>query len=365
MSRSPYSDSPPRSFWKRAVAEAVSDVSAGRIASAKWRLTPDTKVATAGSCFAQHISRNLSSSGVSFLDVEPPPARLDQDLHASFGYGLYSARYGNIYTVAHLTQLARESVQGVDSEVEVWESQGRFFDSKRPAVEPGGLSSPDEVIAHRAFHVGQVRRMFRDMDVFVFTLGLTEGWRSRQSGQQFGSAPGVVAGEFDASKHEFHNATYLEVMNSFLEFMDLVNNVRDSGDPVRYILTVSPVPLVATASTDNVIVANAYSKATLRAVAGDLAKKYDLIDYFPSYEMVTHPVSQGTHFESNFRGVRDSAVKMVMEQFAMAYYGVPFQELQPSSDDSRQSDGGSTDVARGEESQGVSCDDDVLDATCP
>ena len=36
---------------------------------------------------------------------QPPPALLPTDLHSRFGYGIYSGRYGNIYTARQLLQL--------------------------------------------------------------------------------------------------------------------------------------------------------------------------------------------------------------------------------------------------------------------
>jgi hypothetical protein len=58
----------------------------------------------------------------------------------------------------------------------------------------------------------------------------------------------------------------------------------------RVIVTVSPVPLTATFTGDDVIVANAFSKAVLRVCAQRLAD-FPWVDYLPSYETV---VSGGT-----------------------------------------------------------------------
>ena len=66
-------------------------------------------IATAGSCFAQHIGRALRGRGLGYLDLEPPPAFLTEDEANRLGYGLYSCRYGNIYTVRQLLQLFQEA----------------------------------------------------------------------------------------------------------------------------------------------------------------------------------------------------------------------------------------------------------------
>ena len=64
---------------------------------------------------------------------------------------MYSARYGNIYTVRQLLQLAQEVAGEWNPENYIWEKDGKFYDALRPAVEPEGLNSPEEVIEHRQY----------------------------------------------------------------------------------------------------------------------------------------------------------------------------------------------------------------------
>ena len=231
------------------------------------------------------------------MDVEPPPSGLPAALHGRFGYSLYSARYGNIYTTRQLLQLAQEAL-GLFSPAEpVWERDGRFYDSLRPSVEPDGLSSVDEVIAHRQAHLAHVRKMIETMDVFIFTLGLTECWVLRGQGQAFPTVPGSLAGQFDPQKYEFKNFRFSEIREDLLQFRDLVH-VAQGNKNLKVLLTVSPVPLTATASDKHVLQATVYSKSVLRAVAGELEAECADIDYFPSFEIVTNPWSRDDFFES-------------------------------------------------------------------
>src|SRR5262245_61980744 len=54
-------------------------------------------------------------------------------------------------------------------------------------------------------------------DVFVFTLGLTEGWVSRADGAAFPLCPGVAGGTFDPAKHVFLNLRVNEVIDDLQE----------------------------------------------------------------------------------------------------------------------------------------------------
>lgn len=138
--------------------------------------------------------------------------------------------------------------------------------------------------------------------MFIFTLGLTESWVHRDSGTVSPLAPGALVGHYDACCYGFYNASFTEFLDDFLEFESIVKSLRNST-PYRIILTVSPVPLTATASGKHVLVSNTYSKSVLRAVAGYLSERYSNIDYFPSYEIVTNPRLHSSSYSHNLRMV--------------------------------------------------------------
>ncbi|MGK3891080.1 hypothetical protein, partial [Enterococcus faecium] len=70
---------------------------------------------------------------------------------------------------------------------------GRWADPFRPSIEPEGFATIEDLEADRRAHLAAVREMFAGLDVFVFTLGLTEAWVSRVDGAVFPIAPGVIA----------------------------------------------------------------------------------------------------------------------------------------------------------------------------
>ena len=100
----PYVDVPARAHWQHAVA-GRHPLDIVDWYSKKFPIE-DRKVATAGSCFAQHIGRRLRDAGFAYIDAEPPPPFLVQrQSRQDFGYEMYSARYGNVYTPRQLLQL--------------------------------------------------------------------------------------------------------------------------------------------------------------------------------------------------------------------------------------------------------------------
>lgn len=305
----PYKELPPQNFWKTAVASNHwSQIP--ELYQKKFRIDAKTKIATAGSCFAQHIATYLRKNGYEVLDGEPAPWGLSEP--KKFGYGLYSARYGNIYVVRHLLQLLKEAWGENVNLDPVWESGGRFYDSMRPTVEPEGLDSAEEVSAHRAQHLEKVRQIIVDANVLIFTFGLTEAWINKASGQVYPLCPGTVVGTFDETKYQFKNFSFNEIFKDFRAVRDFIKARNPS---IRFLLTVSPVPLTATATKKNVLLATMYSKSVLRSVAGQLADMYPDVDYFPSYEIIASPWGGGYFYERNLREVNAQGVETVMRTF--------------------------------------------------
>jgi len=313
VSGHPYRELPDRSFWRRSVATpAPADVDP--VGDIRLRIEPDTRVATAGSCFAQHISRHLKGSGYRFFVAEEGHPALTHKVRQRAGYGLFSARYGNIYTARQLLQLMQRAFGSFRPEERVWRGEaGEYLDPFRPTVQPGGFVNEAEMLADRAQHLAAVRRMFESLDVLVFTLGLTECWRSRVDGAVFPLCPGVSGGTFDASRHEFYNQDLTDVVQDLEHFREQLQIVNPNA---QLMLTVSPVPLAATASpAAHVLAATTYSKSVLRVAAGSLAAGHANVHYFPSFEIITGAHARGRYYAEDLRNVLEEGVSHVMRVF--------------------------------------------------
>jgi len=313
MSEHPYKTLPDKAFWKRSVARPErNDVDP--VGEFNIRIEQDTKVATAGSCFAQHIARYLKNSGFCYYVTEPGHPILSEATKVQNNYGLYSARYGNIYTARQLLQLFQRAYGLFTPQEDVWqEADDVFLDPFRPSSQPGGFISEAEMRADRAQHLAAVRHMFETLDIFVFTLGLTECWRSMQDGAVFPICPGVEGGTFDPSRHQFYNQTADDVVRDFSTFLFHLARVNPKA---QIILTVSPVPLMATAEPGaHVLSATTYSKSVLRVAAETLRRQYDHVHYFPSYEVITGSYNRGAYYAGDMRNVLEDGVSHVMRLF--------------------------------------------------
>ncbi|MBS0368545.1 MAG: GSCFA domain-containing protein [Proteobacteria bacterium] len=276
------------------------------------RITRSDRIVTMGSCFAQHLAKRIQRGGFNYLTTEAPPPGTPAEAAARRNYGLFSARYGNVYTARQAVQLFDRAFGHFTPQDTVWSRGERFVDPFRPSIEPEGHDSPEAVLADAAQHLACVREAFLQLDWLVLTLGLTETWYARTDGAVYPVAPGVAGGAFDPAQHALANFSAFEVGADIAALRDRLHAVNPGA---RIILTVSPVPLAATASDCHVWVATSYSKAVLRVAADEAARRFDNVAYFPSYEIITSPAASGRYFADDLRSVTEAGVNHVMRVF--------------------------------------------------
>lgn len=341
----PYRSQPDHAFWSRAVARpAAEDVDP--VVNPRFVLGREDRIVTAGSCFAQHMSRALQAQGYRYLVTEPGP----EDRN----YGVYPARFGNIYTARQLLQLFQRAFGLFAPAEPAWRLGERFVDPFRPQIEPDGFASVETMLADREQHLAAVRTMFEQADVLVFTLGLTEGWVSQEDGAVFPLAPGVAG---DAAGPDLIQPRHFTVQEIVDDLNAVLKLARILNPDLRVLLTVSPVALVATISDRHVLAATTYSKSVLRVAAETVVRANQGVDYFPSYEIITGPQSRGRYFADDLRNVLPEGVSQVMKVFGRHY-------LAQTADAPRAPTPRTPTTAASDEYaalQGVICDEEAID----
>lgn len=319
----PYSDLPDQNFWRRYVTQQPwRDLQL--VGTPKFRIARSDRISTAGSCFAQHIARYLRAAGVPPLQVEIAHPLMHQLKEETSSYELFPARYGNIYTARQCLELFRQAFGVIEHIHDYAEDKGRYYDLLRPNAVPGGFASLDEARNDRQYHLACVRYMFANSDLFVLTLGLTESWRHAEAGHTYPVCPGTVRGQYDPQLHQFHNMSHAEVTD---DLEQLIAGLQYVNPALKLILTVSPVPLVATYTGNNVLVASSYSKSVLRAAAGEVEARHAHVAYFPSYEIISHAASFGQYLDSDLREVAERGVHHVMTSFLGSFLdGAPARD---------------------------------------
>ena len=158
---------------------------------------------------------------------------------------------------------------------------------------------------------GETRHIFEQTDVFIITLGLSEVWYDKRTGDAFWRA--VPRSEYDPEIHGFKVSSVAE---NLANLQTIYRLIREHRPDAAIVVTLSPVPLVATFRPVSCITANSVSKAVLRVAVDEFYRDHSddsSLYYFPSYELVKEYFKDP--YEKDNRHIRPSVVETIMKTF--------------------------------------------------
>ncbi|MHC4274455.1 MAG: GSCFA domain-containing protein [Planctomycetota bacterium] len=268
-------------------------------------ITSTTKIASAGSCFAHEIGRALRAWRYNYFITEPGPDHLSDEERWRQRYGQFSARYGLIFNAPSLRQLVERGLGLLKLEPYIWQQEGVWRDPYRDALT---FESPEAYAADVPIFEAALTRTLLEAEVFILTLGVNEVWYFKNDGTYLSRVPWRLMPALLGRKA-------LTVEDNLAELQRLHDAWMPFNPELRIIVTVSPVPLLATFRSDeaNVVVANCHSKSVLRVAAESFADANDNVTYFPAYEAVLY--GSRVPFRADGRHVHPDAVQRVVAMF--------------------------------------------------
>ena len=277
----------------------------------KFKLRRDDKFYAIGSCFARGLENALSNHKIAVESAAPEFAKLQAANKEVSGLG-----FTNKYTTYSILNELRwaldpDAVFPQASIVKV--TKTTWYD---PHTNPSlALADLDETLERRVLMQAVTRRIVNCRAVIV-TLGLAEVWRDVKADVFINRTPIPSLLETEPDRYEFHLTGFAENLANLEAIHALL---AQYGHPdVRIIVTVSPVPLMNTFSTMDIVVANTWAKSILRAVAQESAAAHDNVDYFPSFEIVQSS-DRTAVWETDLRHVKGAGAQHVMELFLRNY----------------------------------------------
>lgn len=158
------------------------------------------------------------------------------------------------------------------------------------------------------------KAIFNRTDVYILTLGLSEAWYLKRNGSCCWRA--IPESMYHPDLYGFKVLSVKENVSNLMRIVHLISHFRPEA---QMILTLSPVPLMATFRPMSCIVANAASKATLRAAIDEVMREeLPKVHYFPSYEIVQQLYGPAAYTEGN-RHVTDAVIRRIMDAFVAHY----------------------------------------------
>jgi tetratricopeptide (TPR) repeat protein len=241
----------------------------------KFQLMPSSSIFTIGSCFARNIERALVERGFTVPTKSNWAEGFDRfnlDNVMLNNYGVPS-----IYNTLNWA-LEPDGYNLAQHFLEVY--PGKYCDLDMPRSIP--IDSLEVVTARRE-KVLNLTRSIKHCDLLVLTLGLVEVWWDIQSQSYLNMRPPSVLIGAHQGRFELHVLSFEDVISDLRKIALLLNR---HCPKIKVIISVSPVPLNATYTHDDVCVANTYSKSVLRTAAATICAENERFDYFPSYESI-------------------------------------------------------------------------------
>jgi hypothetical protein len=258
----------------------------------RFKLKRGAKVFTIGSCFARNIEQKL-------VGFDLPTRRFVAPQEERKGRDNGILNEFSPATMAQRVHRARENQSF--GEHAIASDGGGFVDMLLPISVPP--IARDRVVERRS-EIDRTYSELHDSEAAIVTLGLNQVWHDAESNLFLHRMPPRTALR-EEGRFSLH---ILSSEEAFAHMQSMVRDLLAMG--VRKILvTVSPVPMQATFSGQDCIVANGYSKAVMRAAAQALYDTFPEVDYFPSYEMVT--MAGPAAFEEDNIHVKDAVVGRV------------------------------------------------------
>jgi GSCFA family len=276
-----------------------------------FKLHRGDKFFAIGSCFARGIESALVGQKMEVLSVAPEFASFQTINKEVSGLGFIN-KY-NTFSIYNELRWALDPAAEFPRESIVDLGEGLFCDPHtNPTLQLAGL----EETLHRRSIIKLVTARIAQCRIVIVTLGLAEAWRDTVTNTFVNTTPIPQVWQSHPDRYEFHVTDFIENFTNLEQIHALLDKF---GHPeVQIVVTVSPVPLMATFSTQDVVLANTYSKSLLRTVAHQWATAHQNVHYFPSYEIVLNSEKAVT-WEEDLRHVRGAVVTHIMNVFQEHY----------------------------------------------
>lgn len=229
-------------------------------------LTKATRFFTMGSCFARNLSKSLRESGYVSNHME-----ISEYINTTFA----NCAFVDWLSDAPIDTAIRDRI------VELL---------------PPGASR------------GTTLQLIRDSDVFILTLGVAAAFFDRSTGDFVLPRPSALNSRALAEKYLYRTASVQENVDNVIYLLDFIRNISPG---IKIIVTVSPVPLLASFEHESTVQADCLSKSTMRLVAHEVVNNshLDNILYWPSFEVFRWGGSNA----SNYYAADDGAAWHVSE----------------------------------------------------
>src|SRR6266581_6418277 len=277
----------------------------------KFKLRREDKFYAIGSCFARGLEHSLANYKIAVESAAPEFAKFQPAKRGVSALG-FTNKY-NTYSILNELRWALDPDAEFPRDSVVQLTNTTWYDPHtNPTLE---FVSLEETLERRAL-IQAVTKRIQSCRAVIVTLGLAEVWRDVHADVFVNCTPIPSLFKTQPNRFVFHVTGFTENWANLEAIHELLS--RYGHPDFRIVVTVSPVPLMNTFSTMDIVVANTWAKSLLRALAQEWAAAHPNVDYFPSYEIVQNS-DRATVWEHDRRHVKGAGVQHIMDLFLRNY----------------------------------------------
>ena len=269
-----------------------------------------------GSCFAREIETALIGLGGNVVSIDD---RIERPEFRD-GEGEVRSTFFHRYTPRSMLQ----EFQRAFDEGPEWPPDALLFRLKKSDIYADFNFAGVDGADYSGAAVRVRREIARDLvrqattaRLVIVTLGLIESWYHKPTGL-YANAPTPGALTRHVADFELTLIDVDEAVACLEEIHALLRRHHQDG-AFQLVVTVSPVPMSSTFTSQDIVVANAESKAVLRAAAGAFTARRADTHYFPSYEMVTYSAPE-LAWRPDRVHVNGKLTRHIVKSFMRSYY---------------------------------------------
>jgi tetratricopeptide (TPR) repeat protein len=201
-----------------------------------------TRFFTMGSCFARNLARSLRNGGYAAQHME-----ISEYINTTFANRVFV-----------------DWLSGAEIDAAIRERIAELL--------PPGWSK-DKTL-----------EIIRNSDVFILTLGVAPAFFDRATGDFVLPRPSALNSRVLAEKYLYRTTSIQENVDNVLYLIDFIRRISPQ---IKIVVTVSPVPLLASFEYESAVQADCLSKSTMRLTAHEVVNNSNVknIIYWPSFEV--------------------------------------------------------------------------------
>jgi hypothetical protein len=297
------------------IAERFNSDFMSVVGTPKLDISASDKFFCIGSCFARNIELELIYRNISVLSKRIIAPKVEFRMRPTGAV--------NKYTTASMLNEFEWVLKPPPPQDVLVETDGGWVDYQLHGATSVSL---DRGIERRRYMTGDYFARLRQANVLIMTLGYVETWFDNASGFYLNWAPSRAEVRKNPGRFHLERTDVATNLKHLVKIREIMSSFRRG---CRIVVTVSPVPMTASFLGGDIMVANMYSKSTLRVAAQLFADAYADVEYFPSYELVMLSRRESA-FASDWIHVKDDCIRHNIDTFILSHLGdipLPFSEF--------------------------------------